>query len=153
MELLQNLLSLAAEDEDGDCNAWGVYTLTTAHYLHFLLLLCYRFALSEHNARLFADSVFEEKTIFDTLNMVFEFHTEDSVLKNALLFLDAMIHGAKLQAISPQLTSAIKTVIFSSTSSDVRQNAYYCILALGLEAEVTYETGECLFVHVPNLVI
>ena len=65
-------------------------------------------------------------------------------MKNALLFLEAMIRGAKLQAISPQLISVIKAIIFSSTSSDVRQNAYFCILALGLEAEVTHETGESM---------
>ena len=76
MKLLQVLLSLAAKDDDGDCSAWCVYTLTTAHYLHFLLLLCYRFALSEHNAKLFVASVSEGKNIFDTLNVVFTLRTE-----------------------------------------------------------------------------
>ena len=145
LDILQTLLSLAAKDSDGDCNAWPVYTLTTAHYLHFLLLLCYRLSLlSEHNAKLFAKSVFKEKTVFDTLNVVFEFHTEEKVLKNALLFLEAMIHRANLQTISPQLVSLIRGIIFSSTSSTLQDNAYFCIRSLGLEAEVAYDSGKTI---------
>lgn len=148
MELLQVLLSLAAKDDDGDCSVWDVYTLTTAHYLHLLLFLCYRFALSEHNAKLFAESAYKETTVFDILNIVFEFHTEDSVLRNALLFLEAMIRQAKLLTISAPLISAVKRTISSSTSSDVQENAYFCILALELEKEVTYETGKSIHVMV-----
>lgn len=151
IELFHSLLFSAAKDDEGDSNVWYIYTLTTGHYLHFLLLLGYRFALSEHNAELFAKTIFDQSTIFETLNVVFEFHTEVDVLNNALLFLEAMIRNAKLQAISPELILVIKRIFFSSRSSDLQLSAYFCMLSLGLEAEVPYDTGKMCVIRDKHL--
>ena len=144
LEFLQVMLSVAAKDADGDCSAWHVYTLTTAHYLHFLLQLLCRLAHSEHNSKLIAESInkVNGKTTFDIMNLVFEFHTEECVLKYALLFLETMIRKLKLQTVSSQLISAVKQLIFSSSSTDVQEGAYFCILALDLQEEVAYDAGK-----------
>lgn len=148
VKILHELMSHAADDEEGECSAWPVYTLTTAHYLCCLLSLSSRLVLNEHNAELFAESVLviggRSLSIFDTLNLILTNHSSDHlILKNAHFYLEVMsnkFQGFKSKLLNfPDMIRAIKNVP-STSPMDVQKNAHFCLLSLGFDS--TYDAGE-----------
>lgn len=155
LEVLFLLMSDAVKDKDAEANGWNVYTLTTPHYLHSLLTLCYYILSNHHNARVLLESTFDDVkpvTILGILVSVFQTHSHPLLLESALRLLERLSLITypnviiEVQDNYPQLLTLIESLLGSCTNS-LQQWAFFCLRSL--DCQTLNMTGlYVLIIHV-----